>query len=316
MLIALGILAVLVIAGAGLALAPQIIEWRRRPMDAHARTDMPGALSELSLGQTHYHWIGPVRGPIAVCVHGLTTPSFVWRSLAAGLGALGYRVLVYDLYGRGYSDRPAGQQTPEVFVRQLEDLLADQGISEDFTLIGYSMGGVIATCFAAHHAKRIRQLILLAPAGIEVNLDSLTRRIIQSPVLGTWLMGVMYPRMHRAGIAREEARVTPEFADVFDLQRRELDYRGWVPSVLQSLRGMLGRSFEAEHRRLYAAGVPVLAIWGRQDEIIPITALGKLTQWNRNAVQQVVDAAGHGLPYSHSAVILDTLAETLRDGLR
>ena len=307
---------VFLILVAAVVFAPQLIEFRRRPMDQAARADMPGELVKLSLGHTHYRWIGGTRGPVAVCVHGLTTPSFVWKSLGAGLAGLGYRVLVYDLYGRGYSDRPTAPQTPDVFVRQLEELLTTQDTTEEITLIGYSMGGAIATAFAAKHPARIRQLILLAPAGVEVTVDALTRFIVRSRVLGTWLMGVLFARTHAAGVAKEEATVTPEFPEVFDLQRRELAYRGYVSSVLSSMRGLLGRDFETEHRRLYKASVPVLAVWGKKDDVIPISALGTLTKWNRKAVQEVVEDGGHGLTYTHSAIILETLAETLRDGLR
>lgn len=82
-----------------------------------------------------------MRGPVAVCVHGLTTPSFVWHGLARGLATFGYRVLIYDLYGRGYSDRAPGHQDQAYFLQQLNDLLEDQQIKGDITLLGYSMGG-------------------------------------------------------------------------------------------------------------------------------------------------------------------------------
>ena len=94
---------------------PFAFESRRKVMGPEDRRDAPGEFIELSQGITHYQWHGPVRGPIAVCVHGLTTPSFVWQGLTAGLTAMGYRVLTYDLYGRGYSDRPKGDQTDAFF---------------------------------------------------------------------------------------------------------------------------------------------------------------------------------------------------------
>ena len=84
--------------------APFIIEWRRIPMDAQARADAPGEFASLSNGITHFQFHGPVDGPLVVCVHGLTTPSFVYEGLAKRLVERGHRVLVYDHYGRGYSE--------------------------------------------------------------------------------------------------------------------------------------------------------------------------------------------------------------------
>ena len=97
------------------ALLPFADEWRRKPMNAAARTVARGDFADLSQGRTCYRWTGPLRGPVAVCVHGLTTPSQVWDSIAEGLAAQGFRVLTYDLYGRGFSDRPPGRQDAGFF---------------------------------------------------------------------------------------------------------------------------------------------------------------------------------------------------------
>ncbi|MHA6264068.1 alpha/beta fold hydrolase [Arenibacterium sp. CAU 1754] len=293
---------------------PAAIEVTRKPMNRWTRRGATGDFVALSDGVTHYEWLGPLRGPVAVCVHGLTTPSFVWRGLARGMAALGYRVLIYDLYGRGFSDRPGGPQDKAFFVRQLDELLRDQEVCDDFTLIGYSMGGAIATCFTAAHPVRVRQLVLLAPAGLRMNLDQMTRFLCKSGWLGDWLMLLLFPRRHRQGIEAEREQPSSVMG-IYDLQLKELRYKGFVPAALASLRGILSAPLEAEHRAIHAAGVPVLAVWGREDTVIPLTALGQLTEWSRNARQEVVNGAGHGLVYTHTEHVLDAMKETLRDGL-
>lgn len=125
-----------------IAVLPYAGEWRCKPMKGAARVDAPGGFAELPRGLTRYRWSGLLRGPVAVCARRLTTPGQAWEGIAEGLAAQGIRVLTYDLYGRGYSDRPAGRQDAESFCGQLEELLENQGIGEDVTLIGYSMGGV------------------------------------------------------------------------------------------------------------------------------------------------------------------------------
>ena len=293
---------------------PLVLETMRKPMDTIARRDAPGEFAELSQGVTHYEWIGPMRGPVAVCVHGLTTPSFVWYGLARGLASLGFRVLIYDLYGRGYSDRPKGLQDKAFFNQQLNDLLEDQEVGSDFTLFGYSMGGAIATSFTAAHPDRIRQLVLLAPAGIEVSSNRFIRFIIRTPVVGDWLMLALYARMHRKGIEAER-HLPSSVANIYDLQLNELRFRGFVPAVLSSMRGFLSRPLKEEHRTIHLAGVPVLAIWGRKDDLIPLTAVGTLTEWSRHARQDIVEEAGHGLTYTHTDQVLASVTDALQDGL-
>ena len=108
---------------------------------------------------THYQLLGPSGGPLAICVHGLSTPSFVFEALAAFLIGRGYRVLLYDHYGRGYSDRPKGRQDARFFASHLTELLDHLDLNERFDLYGYSMGGSIAAAYAAQNPSSVKQLI-------------------------------------------------------------------------------------------------------------------------------------------------------------
>ena len=296
------------------AVLPFTDEWRRKPMGAKPRSQAPGAFADLPQGLTHYSWSGPLRGPVAVCIHGLTTPSQVWGGIAEGLAGQGFRVLTYDLYGRGFSDRPAGQQDADFFCRQLEALLADQGIGQDFTLAGYSMGGAIATAFAARHPDQVRQLILIAAAGVETEPGRFASLVRHMPLLGDWLMHAIFPRAHRRGCEAERA-LPCSVPGLIEVQKGELGYKGFVPGVLSAMRGILARPLEAEHRALDRAGVPVLAIWGQEDGLIPVTAAGTLAQWSRLARQEVVQGAGHGLPYTHTEAVLQAISQSHKGGL-
>ena len=134
-------------------------------MDDAARREAPGEFVTLSRGVTHYQWHGHVDGPVIVMVHGLSSASWVFSGLFHGLSLMGFRILTYDLYGRGYSDRPPGEQDKDFFVGQLEELLTALGIPEDkeICLFGYSMGGAISTCYAAKHPETSGPAV---PAGL------------------------------------------------------------------------------------------------------------------------------------------------------
>ncbi|UWQ53560.1 alpha/beta fold hydrolase [Leisingera caerulea] len=297
-----------------LIITPPLRERLRKPVDAKARQTAPGAFARLSGGLTHYRWTGPLRGPVAVCVHGLTSPSFVWNGIAKGLGAMGYRVLTYDLYGRGYSDRPQGPQDRAFFLTQLEELLQDQEAGDDVTLIGYSMGGAIATAFAAAHPERLRELILLAPAGFGRSEDRMTQIIRHVPLLGDWLMHAIYPALHIRSTGRER-QLPSSVPGIIDLQQQELRYRGFIPAVLASLRGILNEDFTEELRSLHSKGVPALAIWGQEDAVIPPASAGLLAERARSVRQEDIPGAGHGLPYTHTEEVLEIIAANHRRGL-
>ena len=295
---------------AALIAAPFTIEHYRAVMSDGRRGSAPGQFVELSQGVTHFHLSGSHEAPLIVCVHGLTTPSFVWESLRKGLNGLGFRVLVYDLYGRGYSDRPDGPQNKAFFNQQLDDLLAHLEIDSPFHMIGYSMGGAIATGFAATYPARVRRLVLLASAGMAQIDTPLLNFIRDRGIVGKWLMLAAYPVQLRRGIRAEQALTTVR-PNISEGQERQLMFQGFIPAVLASLKGILSRPLEGEHMALRRNSLPVLALWGAEDEVIPASAMGQLAAWNRDVIHEVIEDAGHGLPYTHTDEVLSQIAAFL-----
>jgi len=112
---------------------------------------------------THYDISGPKPGEIVVLVHGNATPYFSWDKNMDALTGAGFRVIRYDLYGFGYSDRPDVDYTRALYDRQLMELLEKLNISCPFNLVGTSQGGSIAVCFTATHPEKVKKLALLSP---------------------------------------------------------------------------------------------------------------------------------------------------------
>lgn len=295
---------------AALILGPFAREALRTPVK-RLRKGANGQFAALPQGITHYRWQGDTGGPIAVCVHGLTTPSPVWDRVAGGLVAQGYRVLSYDLYGRGLSDRPGGAQDDTFFIRQLSDLLADQGVTGPVTLLGYSMGGAIAPAFAAAHPAQVRELVLIAPAGLGHDLGPASRVIANSGLFGAWLMQLVYARSYRQGCEAERA-MPGAVTEIIDLQIAQLGIRGFLPAVRASLRGILDYPLADAHRTIAGVGIPTLAIWGADDEIIPLDGQDILQSYNPDAINVVIPDADHTLTYTATPAVLDALNTHLR----
>ncbi len=286
-------------------------EWFRKPIRKR-QSHAPGTLVKLSQGQTHFQWFGPEDGPVIVCVHGLTTPSVVWKDLLEPLAQMGARVLIYDLYGRGYSDRPKGPQTTEFFVRQLKELLTNQQVEGAVTLMGYSMGGAIVPAFAAQNPDQVARMILIAPTGIGHDLGGLCNTAAKSGLLGSWLMHLAYPQHLRKG-AEQSASTNPAMVL---LQNEELRYRGFIRSVLSSLRGVLNTDMQQMHMAASRLHIKVLTILGRDDPVIPLQGRLLLSRWNPTAEQYVIDNAGHDLTYVNTKEISEILRKWLGPMLR
>ncbi|MEM9426609.1 MAG: alpha/beta hydrolase [Pseudomonadota bacterium] len=296
-----------VVALAALLALPLLAELRRRPMTRARQANAPGEMADLPRGRTHYRWSGHVGDPVVVCIHGLSTPSYIFAATERSLTALGYRVLTYDLYGRGFSARATGVQNMRFFLGQLSALLIHQQVTGPVSVLGFSMGGQIAAAFAARD-DRVERLILVAPSGL-VEGDGPGRLWI-APVTGDWLTRVFGGVMLRRELVEHKTRATviPDFED---RQAAETRMRGYLPAVLSARRHVLNAPAEQDHREVAARKLPVLAIWGSEDPVVPLKALGALARLNPNATHVEVKGASHTLLQTHPSEVAAALKRFL-----
>ncbi|KAL2127629.1 hypothetical protein VTI74DRAFT_10385 [Chaetomium olivicolor] len=119
-----------------------------------------------------YEW-GPLTGDKVLFVHGISTSCITLTKLAnAFVNERGCRVMLFDLFGRGYSDNPSDLPHDErLYTTQILLALASSpDVSwtgpQAFKLVGYSLGGGIAVHFATSFPHLVSSLLLLAPAGL------------------------------------------------------------------------------------------------------------------------------------------------------
>ena len=128
-----------------------------------------------------------------VLVHGFSTPHFVWDGMKGFLLDAGYSVLVFDHYGRGYSERPK-LNIPRMFLfNPLEDCLIHK-IPGQVHLVGYSMGGPIVGHFTNEFPDMVKSISLIAPAGFMVENPTKDWWIMK-PLIGEWFLNVFGSRL-------------------------------------------------------------------------------------------------------------------------
>ncbi len=135
-------------------------------------------------------------GPPVLLLHGFDSSFLEFRRLAPLLAAH-CQLFIPDLYGFGFTPRPAGGTFgPEPLLAHLEQLLAAiahrcGNAGAGIGLIGASMGGAVAVELARRQPEPIRRLLLLAPAGLTGRpmpvpplLDGLGVRFLALPGVG------------------------------------------------------------------------------------------------------------------------------------
>ena len=278
-------------------------------LTTESRAELPGQFVELSDGFTRYAWTGPEDGQKVVLIHGLSSPYFTWDRNFDALGEAGLRVLRYDHFGSGFSDRPRTRYDTDLFDRQLFELLESQGVGEPVDLVGHSMGGAIATIFADRHPERVRKLVLFAPAG--ANELPAIARLLRVPGLGDWLVGAFGPIAALYVIPRTIAPPGAEY--IFRQEYREqYRYRGYLRALLSTVRYGPLHDLDDVMARVGAQDRQGLLFWGTRDNVLPYPLHERVLEQIPFLAFVPVRGAGHFIPYEAADEVNPVVINFLR----
>jgi pimeloyl-ACP methyl ester carboxylesterase len=282
----------------------------RRTIDDAARTKAPGHFVRLADGVTHYETAGPDTGRVVVLAAAFSVPAYLSDSLYHGLADSGFRVIRFDYFGRGWSDRPKTTYGLDLFARQLAGLLDSLRVTTAVDLAGLSFGAAIVTNFADRYPERVRSLIYLDPV---FNTGRQLRPEERSAF--SWDVYMVF----RGG---SDAMATGQLDDFLHPERHpEWPVRFRVQQQFKGTREALRRTRVAvavaphqdqQIRKLGRDSRPVLVLWGRQDQVAPISGSKTLLAAMPRATFIPVDSAGHLPHLEQPAFVVGAVVRFLR----
>lgn len=275
-----------------------------KPLDESARDVFPGKYITLSDGFTRYEIDGPEDAPLVVFVHGFSAPMFIWDYNAPYFSEVGYRVLRYDLYGRGGSERLLVPNTLNLFTRQLRELIEATAPNAPWIhLVGMCMGCLICTNYALSRPARskeppLKSATFIAPAGLTGSL-SLSSEWLKTPVLGDFMMAfhgeqtlMDTTKKHLLNPVRLQ-----EYTHKYGLQ---MQYAGFKQSLLSTIRNVPLSNMLDDYQVLGAQKVHLAVLWGQQDLIVPSSLAPQLEHVLPNVNFYFIPEAGHVCNYEQS----------------
>ena len=138
----------------------------------------------LSDGVTSYKDIGDKNNEVIVLVHGATFGSLAYEEYVNVFVENNYRVITYDQYGRGYSDRVHSNVSIELMEKQLKELIEHCKV-EDVILYGVSFGAAVVAKYAANNPENITYIGYQVPLINSANIPLLS--IVKIPLYGDLL---------------------------------------------------------------------------------------------------------------------------------
>lgn len=299
-------LALLVIA----LLVPYLfVRFQMKSLASKDLSSVGGEFIRLSHGNTHYHWYGKEHGNIVVLVPGLATPSFVWDNAIDDLVASGNRVLTFDFYGRGFSDRPKITFDEHQFNHQILELLDALDVNEPVDMVGLSHGGGVTTSFVSHYPERVKRVGLVSPTGY-IEKDSMIATLTSIPVVGEYLINLFGIYRFTKGFKKAvNAGNLPPV--MLDRCRENLMIKGTFEAVLSTIRNYPNGGLEGAYRKVGESGKPVLLIWGTVDDVCPFSESEKVLSMIPNAEFHAIEGAGHSVGYENADVTNPLLVKFL-----
>ncbi|WP_026479057.1 alpha/beta fold hydrolase [Ahrensia sp. 13_GOM-1096m] len=275
--------------------------WLRDPetkiLNAPDSTVFPGSYADIETGHIRYVLEGPDQGEIVMLVGGLTTSLEFFDETARFLNNAGYRTLRFDIYGRGGSARPWDAiYDRQMFVNQIDGLLAALEIDQPIHVVGQSLGGGISVAWAVAHPETVRSLSIHASAGYVPELPAFAA-ILDIPWLGDyawWWIGNGFVSGNLGKYFPEPQKHSAEIASLNAQFKSAQQYRGYRRAVLMTIRNFDAHNMQTEYEQLDAGQIPIQMIWGAQDGVIPVGAADTLIEWMSGTPDLVVlDSIGH-----------------------
>ncbi len=235
------------------------------------------------------------EGPAVILVHGLASSMITWYCNFDALADAGFTVIAIDL--PGYGDSGLANHlgyAPDTAADFIADFAAELGIDR-FSVVGNSAGGLIAGITALEYPGRVEKVALVASAGLDRRL-SWPLRIISVPVIGEL---IYKPRMiSKSAMIKRIFFQPPAFLDDIFPEMLRVRCLPHAPQVmLRSVRsGVNLLGLRREHNildRLKALTVPLLAVWGEEDLVIPPVNAEDVRRALPGSAIHVLPACGH-----------------------
>jgi pimeloyl-ACP methyl ester carboxylesterase len=215
------------------------------------------------------HEAGDPGGPPLVLVHGLGSSPRCWDRNLAFLGA-GHSLHLVDLFAapapeaRGRVRRPRTRFSLEEAATELAAQLTEcaQGPA---TIVGHSMGGLVALHLAAHAPDLVSRLVLVDVPAVRVPRSRFSQA-------GAILRSALHADLAGAAVVASAFVSAGPFL--------------MLAAARATLRADLGEHVER-------TGMPTLLVWGAMDSIVPVETGQRLAAAMPRARLMIMDGIGH-----------------------
>ncbi|MBS1891526.1 MAG: alpha/beta hydrolase [Actinobacteria bacterium] len=260
-----------------------------------ARVDWRKHLRRVEVAGTSVNYVEIGEGEPLLFIHGVSGCWQNWLENLPHFAAAGRRCVALDLPGFGASPMPKWPIAMSAYGEAVRDFCAELGLG-GATLVGNSMGGLIATEMALAAPEAFERLVLVSAAGI-IN----TWRPEERAVAAAWAwrrLSPLFAERARQIVARPRLR-RAVFGPIVRFPSR-LDDDLLVEQIVNGLHEAdafepaLADLIRTDFRdRLAAIEMPTLIVWGLSDRVVPVAAAISYHRRIPHSRLEIFERTGH-----------------------
>lgn len=242
--------------------------------------------------------------PTVVLIHGWGLNHAIWQPVADAL-ATDYQVLALDLPGYGLATSIPEPYSLEAITEQLAALIPAHSF-----VLGWSLGGLVATMLALRHPAKVRSLALVASSPCflqQPDWPGMNAQVMQqfagslSANLALTVERFLAIQAMGSDTARQDIKQLKQAVLSLPLPQAQVLAAGLEILATTDLRPELAR-----------LSVPLFGCFGRLDSLVPVAMVTKLAEFAPQAQISVLAKASHAPFISHQTEFLHWLRQCLQ----
>ena len=258
------------------------------------------------------------QGDHLIFIHGFGGSMWNWEYQYKAFSA-SHHVIVLDLLGSGFSDKPDIPYTPQSLVKFFTGFLDALGIQKA-NLVGNSMGAGLAMAMAMNTPDRVKTLVLISgfppDPGASVASPRYQQFIHRRPPLwlakfGNWISGRWATKSLLEEIVHNHDLITPVVVERSFQNRQHSDF---LPP-LYSLMDHMEQWNQNFGHRIEDIAHPTLILWGSEDKVFPPEVGSQLQNSIPQSRIHFIPDAGHIPQWEKPAEVNDLIKAFLTHSL-
>lgn len=243
-----------------------------------------------TINHQNYYYLSrdiPTSAQTVVLLHGFSANKENWLRFSQNIPS-SYQIFAFDLLGHGeHAIKLDSDYSIETQVAYLHTFIHEV-IKQPIHIVGNSMGGAIASLYAATYPEEVKTLMLISPAGVH-NIPSDMDKIIKEKGSNPLIASSVSQFFEVIDFVMEDKPFIPDAILTVQAEKSVRRY-ALNQKIFSDIRKDLEKNLDQKFSQINAQ---TLILWGKEDRVINVENSQRYAELIPNAKPSILEGIGH-----------------------